>query len=86
MSAARFFRWAALVPLVLAAILALGGWPGVDVRREGFHIVLSYTDPARATAIIALVVLAGVSLIASIAIEVRGLREELRRALDRFAG
>jgi hypothetical protein len=80
--AARLCRWAAVVPVTLALILLATDWPGLDVRRQQFRIVISYTDPARATAVLALIVLGGVSLIASIALEVQRLASDLRRLLE----
>jgi hypothetical protein len=84
MNTAKFFRWAALVPVILALVLLATDWPGLDVHRERLRVVVSYTDPARATAVVALILLGGVSLVASIALEVHRMVEDLRRAVDKL--
>jgi hypothetical protein len=82
--AAKVFRWLALVPVVLAIVLLFVDWPGLDVHRERFRVVISYTDPARATAVVALILLGGVSLLASIALEVHEFISEQRRFLEKL--
>jgi hypothetical protein len=74
MDTAKLFRWAAAVLFAFGVGFAVSPWPGLDVHRERFHVVVDYPATGRLVAVLALLISSGLALLASISLELSRIR------------